>query len=290
VRTLQVTLFQVLIGILAALSSNACSVGQGQGSAVGELFVLGCSGKGDYCQGDVCGTAINPVPFNLSPSFFAGEPINDIRLGIKGTEILTNRVLLRLQRSGVQLDLNDVLTFDFTNSYEVARCVRGRKFVGAGGVVLPDWDEANCYRASDSGPARVRLHVDGVASSALCPWTTCSAQPVAQASAISANQLGTAQSIPPNGEWESWVELEEFGKASEAEILDPLLRTPVHPQFHISLGERVRALRFKMLLVDQHIITAVQDRLPIPAPVIGGKLEGAFDFELKRGQGAQTFP
>ena len=27
-----------------------------------------------------------------------------------------------------------------------------------------------------------------------------------------------------------------------------------------------------------------------PMPVIGGTLEGNFDFDLARGQGAQTFP
>jgi hypothetical protein len=107
---------------------------------------------------------------------------------------------------------------------------------------------------------------------------------------VSADQLGASQPTPPKGEWESWIELEEFGKARETAMVDPLLRTPVNPQFHISLGERVHAVRFKMLLIDQHIITAVQDRLPIPVPVIGGKLEGSFNFELARGQGAQTFP
>lgn len=289
-RTLQVIRFQLLISILAVLSTSACSVGQGEGAALGELFILGCSGKGDYCHGDLCGSALDPVPFNLSPSFFAGEPINDMRLGTKGTPILTNRVLLRLQRSGVQLDLNDVVIFDITDSYEVARCVRGRKTLSPSGTVLPDWDEKNCYRASDTGPARVRLHVDAIARGVLCPWATCSAQPVALASAVRADQLGSTQSIPANGEWESWIEFEEFGKASEADMVDPLLRTPISPQFHISLGERVRAARFKMLLLDQHLVTAVQDRLPIPPPAIGGTLEGAFDFELARGQGAQTFP
>lgn len=289
-RALRLSLSNVFVGILPVLFSNACTAGEGTGKAAGELFVLGCSSKGDYCERDVCGSALAPVPFNLSPSFFAGEPINDLRLGAKGNEILTNRVILRLQRSGVQLDLNDVLTFDIVNSYEVARCVRGRKVYGPGGNVLNDWDESNCFRASDSGPARVRLHIDGIVSGALCPWRTCSAQPVALASAVSAHQLGASQPTPPKGEWESWIELEEFGKARETAMVDPLLRTPVNPQFHISLGERVHAVRFKMLLIDQHIITAVQDRLPIPVPVIGGKLEGSFNFELARGQGAQTFP
>ena len=266
-------------------------MGQGNGTAAGDMFVLGCSASGDYRFGGDDGTKTSPVAFDLKPEFFAGDPIDDPRLGQKGTLVPSNRILIRLQRSGVQQDLNDVLTFDIPSSFEVARCVRGRKKVeDATGAIVPDWDTTVCNRPTDGGPAHLRVHPDAKVRASLTPWFTCSSGIVAMASARTLADLSAASTAPSSSPWESWVDLQEFGVASEYSTIDPIQRKPIDPQFHISLGQRLQATGFHLLLLDSHEITAINDEKPIPPPVVGGQLSGYFDFDLARGQGAQTFP
>ena len=107
-------LIAVFLGVLlGAAGLGGCRVGKGVGAASGTLFELGCSKAGDYCYApDQCGTADLPVPFDLKPSFFAGEPIDDLRQVDPGSAFMSNRLTIRLQRSGKQIEQNDVLTFD----------------------------------------------------------------------------------------------------------------------------------------------------------------------------------
>jgi len=267
-----------------------CTVGQGNGSVAGELFVLGCTRGGDYCSGGLCGTEASPAPFDLKPGFFAGEPIDDPRLGQQGTLIPSNRLLIRLQRSGVQQDLNDVLTFDIPDSYEVARCLRGRKVRDGSGAILPDWDPSVCERPNDAGPARVRIHPDAKIHASLSPWSTCSSNIVAMASAQTLANLRVDPTGAQPNPWESWIDLQEFGEAAENATADPLLRKPIDRQFRIRLGQRVQATAFQLLLLDSHVLSAIEEAEPLPPPIVGGFLTGYFDFDLARGQGAQTIP
>ena len=144
--------------MVAVLLASGCSVGKGVGAASGEIFEYGCSKNGDYCASDADGGVCGPLSYDLRPAFFSGEPIDDLRQYSEGSNnmIMNNRLTIRLQRSGKRIEQNDVLTFDVASSYEVARCVRGH--------VLPDgtkdWDEANCYRATDKSPGRIRLQWD----------------------------------------------------------------------------------------------------------------------------------
>jgi len=183
-----------------------------------------------------------------------------------------------------------VLTFDIPTSYEVARCVRGRKVKDATGAIVPDWDPTVCDRPTDGGPAHLRVHPDAKVRASLTPWFTCSAGIVAMASALTLADLRVDPTASTSRPWESWVDLQEFGAASEYATLDPLQRKPVDPQFHISLGQRLQATAFHLLLLDSHVIAAISDEKPTPPPVVGGQLTGHFDFDLARGQGAQTFP
>jgi hypothetical protein len=188
--------------LLGVLGLGGCSVGKGVGAASGTLYEYGCSKTGDYCSAPgVCGTEASPVAYDLRPSFFAGEPIDDLREHKSGSAIMSNRLIIRLQRSGKQIELNDVLTFDITTSYEVARCVRGR--VDATGQ--NDWDEANCYRASDTGPGRMRVQHDSPLHASLTLKSTCTANLVA--SAISApvplSYTSTTSPVVTDGSWDS---------------------------------------------------------------------------------------
>jgi len=279
--------------ILAVWGLGGCSVGKGVGAASGTLYEYGCSKDGDYCSApNVCGTEAVPVPYDLRPSFFAGEPIDDLREQNPGSAIMSNRLTIRLQRSGKQIELNDVLTFDITSSYEVARCVRGR--VDDSGQ--NDWDEANCFRASDTAPGRMRVQYDSPVHAGLTLKATCTANLVA--SAVSApvplSFTATPNPVVTDGSWSSWVEFQEFASAAQVDTA-PNARGAIDPKFHVQLGDRIYASSFALTLVDDQVVNAAIKDLPKPPASIGGTLggdpaTGRFDFDLERGQGAQFFP
>ena len=291
-----------IVGALGALC--ACSVGKGVGAASGVLYEYGCNQYGDYCSAPgVCGTEANPVPYDLQPSFFAGEPINDLREYTAGSEIMNNRITIRLQRSGKQIELTDVLTFDVSSSYEVARCVRGRVDPTTG---LNDWNEANCFRASDMGPGRMRVQYDSDVRAFLALGSTCTRDLAGSknrptnlvGSAVSAEvPLSYATAAPPvvaNGAWESWVEFQEFGSAAQRDR-QPQARDPISPKFLMQFGDRIYSTTFSLTLVDEAVVYAAKSNLAKPPPQIGGTMggdptTGRFDFDLERGQAAQFFP
>jgi hypothetical protein len=278
------------------LGLSACSVGKGVGAASGKIFELACNKNGDYSVDGVAGTESAPVPYDLHPSYFAGEPVDDLRNYSSGTEntIMLNRLTMRLQRSGKQIELNDVLTFDVTSSYEVARCVRGRvdKDTGAN-----DWDEANCYRASDNGPGRMRVQYDSTVHAALTLKATCSANLVASAVStipVPLSYSTTTGTPTAPADWASWVEFQEFGSAAQYDRV-PSERDWVDHHFRVDFGERIYATSFLLTLVDDAIVNAAIYDRPRPDAYIGGTLggdptTGRFDFDLERGQGAQLFP
>jgi hypothetical protein len=286
------------LALLALVASvipfaGACSVGSGVGAASGTLYAYGCSKNGDYCPNGKCGTEDDPQPYDLKPSFFAGEPIDDLREFSPGSEIMRNRLIIRLQTSGKQIELNDVLTFDVVNSYEVARCVRG--YVKANGE--KDWDETQCYRGSDNGPGRVRLQYDSSVRATLNLKVTCTTNLVADAvseSPVPASYVTSTKPVVTDGNWASWVEFQEFGAASQNGLV-PTERQAVEGKFRIGLGDRVYATQFKLTLIDDGVVNAAINSLPRPPSTIGGTMggdpsTGRFDFDLQRGQGAQFFP
>jgi len=280
--------------VLGGTGLSACSVGKGVGAASGNLYEYGCSRNGDYTSPDgIHGTEVNPAPYDLKPSFFAGEPIDDLRQLNSGSAIMSNRLTIRLQRSGKQLEQNDVLTFDITSSYQVARCVRGRvdKDTGAN-----DWDAANCYRASDTGPGRMRVQFDSPVRAALALKATCTANLVA--SAVSApvplSYTATPNPVVTDGSWDSWIEFQEFGSAAQSGPA-PQEREAIDGRFHVQLGDRIYATAFSLTLVDDQIVNEAINNLPRQASRVGGTLggdptTGRFDFDIERGQGAQFFP
>lgn len=273
-----------------------CNVGHGTGEAKGSLFVLNCSPKGDYCDSTGhCGTEGAPAAYDLGPSFFAGEPIENLNRDLNGNEWTgsqnrMNRVTIRLQRSGRQVENNDTLFVDVLDSFEVARCVRGREVV-VNGNVEHDYLDRYCYRASATGPARIRVSVvKGIIHASLSPRDTCT-RPVV-AAADDDFTPGIEPEPVAGGAYRSWIEFEEFGSAAQNDVADPLARTAIDPEFKMGFGQRLKATAFSMELVDQKVETAriALQPTPIEAPDIGGSLTGMFDFNLARGQGAQMFP
>jgi hypothetical protein len=283
----------VLLG-LGVSGLCGCTVGKGVGAASGTLYEYGCSKNGDYCSSSgVCGTEAAPAPYDLRPSFFAGEPIDDLRQLNPGSAIMNNRLSIRLQHSGKEIEQNDVLTFDVVSSYEVARCVRGRVDPN---TLVNDWDEANCYRASDTAPGRMRVQFDSPILGSLSLKATCTANLVASAVSAPVPPYYNATSNPvvTDGSWASWVEFQEFGSAAQVDTV-PLQREKVPNTFRVELGQRIYATSFVLTLVDSQVVNAAINDLPSPEPQIGGTLggdptTGRFDFDLERGQGAQFFP
>jgi hypothetical protein len=293
------------LGVLAALAAG-CTVGSGSGAASGPIFVLGCfPNNGNYGDGPDA-----TRPFDLQPTFFAGEPTEDI--GDVAVSQPANLLTIRLQRNGNRIEINDTLYFDILNSYEVARCVRGRIDPRDG---MPDWDQRMTTDfhgetltstpwcdwsgtaqvgdggadasdggadagdggadAGDAGPrvprAVIHLTTEDMVRSSLSLLFTCH-----QADVV-ANSFGGT------------IEFEEFGSAAEPN-LPPEMRHGIPKDFKINFGDRLRA-RFHVVLNDERIWGAVKTMMPVPTmPRIGGEVSGYFDFDLERGRAAQPFP
>jgi hypothetical protein len=285
----------VLLACIALL--GACSVGKGSGAASGSIYAYACSEGADYCGGGVCpGTAETPAPYDLRPSFFAAEPIDDLRTHSSASqfEIMNNRLIIRLQSSGKQIEQNDVLTFDVATSYEVARCVRGRVDPATG---KNDWSETDCYRASADGPGRVRLQHDSAVRAFLAMGATCKKANLV-ADAVSApvppSYTTGPKPVVTDGSWSSWVEFQEFGAAAQRDR-PPTERDPIEGKFRVDFGGHINASSFLVTLVDDSVVQSAISSLPRPPSLIGGTLggdptPGRFDFDVQRGQGAQFFP
>jgi hypothetical protein len=100
--------------------------------------------------------------------------------------------------------------------------------------------------------------------------------------------------VVANGAWDSWVEFQEFGTASQYHLA-PSERTFVEPTFRIDYGQRIYATSFFLTLIDDRVVAAAMSALPKPDSQMGGTLggdptTGRFDFDVQRGQGAQFFP
>jgi hypothetical protein len=86
-----------------------------------------------------------------------------------------------------------------------------------------------------------------------------------------------------------WIEFENFGSAIQS---NPPAAGPeqVPADFKVNYDDRLRA-SFDLTLDDNRTQTAIYKMINVPpAPGIGGALTGNFDFDLKRGRSAQTFP
>lgn len=289
---------------MGAISLVGCTVGSGSGSAKGSLWVTGCDGDTNFGgAGVVAGV---PQPYDLQPTFFAGEPIEDLATG----STHRNRLIIRMQGTGLATQYNDTLYFDIENSYEVARCVRGSTMGGTQDwktieplynqtpVVWCDWS-GNAFTdggavdggvnpgAPDAGASldggmsvmaqfpRIRITPDTDLRSSLALLSSC---PMAN---VTADASGTGTDV-------SWIEFQNFGSAEESD-LTPDMRDQVLSTFVINYGERLRA-NFHLVLQDGQVITAIETNQPAPAPLVGGTLDGYFDFDLERGRAAQAFP
>jgi hypothetical protein len=251
---------------LVALLGAGCSVGQGTGAAHGPLTILDCGGAGKTFP-----TLQNPTEeYDLQPHFFAAEQLLDLSMG----KAKTNRLIIRVQNTGRRREASDILRFDITNLYEVARCVRG-KATDAG---APDYDTRECA----PGPTGMRIRVgpNALIRAYLTPNFKCSTKLQIY------DHVGAADSTPRptnDGNWESFIVFATLGTAAE----DPL---PL--DFKMDLDDALDASKFHLTIQDDAVVSNRFDPLmpPLPLSHIKGTLDGEFHFAIQRGQGAQTFP
>lgn len=266
---------------LAAVSAAGCSVGSGSGTADGALWMLGC------LEGANSGTPDSPQEFHLFPTFFAGEPIEDI------AEPPMNRLIIRMQRNGNAVEINDTLYFDIRDSAEVARCIQGATKNGqplwdtSTGLVTPVMPDAThpswCEQPADpTMPAIIHLVPFGPVAVSFAPLATChsSMHPPAIVNITGVADAGT-------------ITFHNFGDAVEPNPATPPpdMRTAIGVDFKVNYGQRLYATFDINPMGDERVAAAIRDKiLPPPEAVIGGNLSGYFDFDFERGRSAQTFP
>jgi hypothetical protein len=283
-----------------ALTLGGCTVGSGAGSASGPLWVQGCEG-----------TQTAPAAFDLHPTFFAGDPIDD-----PSQVTSVNRLLIRMQRTGQAIEINDTLYFDVENSYEIARCVRGRTLPDGSGdfdmtnMGLGPWCDPLAAGVTDGGApdaagtldagavgdagagpipascgfraglAAIRITSQGYLQSSLQLLASC---PLDVFTATGTSVVGHADV--------GWIQFLDFGTAAQADR-PAAERDPVPTDFKVNYGERLHATFCNVHMADDRVLSAQQTQPagPIPAPLLDGTLNGNFDFDLVRGRAAQPFP
>jgi len=277
-------------------AASGCAVGSGSGAADGMVYEVGC-GKLGGAVGDL-------VPYSLKPVFFAGEPIEDLNVT---SPTHMNQLRIRMQDNGLAIQYADVLGFDVENSYEVARCLRGRVTNGQPDwnvtETLPDgtrtwWCDWSGTAVTDGGPVDASAIVPGGPDGGLVldggvsiqtgaprihltPYTDIRSSLATLSTCGITNVVGVAA--------DGWIQFSNFGSA-EQPGKPPEERDPVPGNFVIQYGDRMRA-SFYVVLTDQAIIGAKEQNLPPPeTQQIGGWLSGYFDFDLERGRSAQPFP
>jgi hypothetical protein len=275
----------VAAAAVTAVAAGGCTVGSGAGSASGDLFIVGCNPNDNPAD---LGAAGAPVAFDLSPTFFAGEPVEAPTVG------LPNQLNMRMQRNGNRIEISDTLFFDVNNAYEVARCLRGRTVNG-----MPDWYTLPVTNDDGSTPATNPLWCDPNGSTATdggagadggtgLPRINISTQDFVKSAFLPLFTCNLAR-VTGDAKINSWIDFQDFGSALQSNLA-PDARGPVTTDFKVNFGERLRA-RFHVELVDDRQVSAVMQRVAVPTnPYIGGTLDGYFDFILDRGRAAQPFP
>ena len=135
---------------------------------------------------------------------------------------------------------------------------------------------------SDDQTARVRVGPEQAIRASFAPRAECykNVYVVGQGRGDDPLVGGVRQPVPAAG-WESWIELQEFGSAGRK---DP------GTDFKVEFGEPLHGTRFELEIEDDQVLKAIKREEIPPASQIRGHLTGYFDFDLERGQGAQTFP
>jgi hypothetical protein len=117
-RSVLLCAFIVAGGVAGTVAG--CDVGEGVGSLAGTLFVDPCTTE------STLGTLAAPVAFNLKPTYFVADPVNDLT-GLHPK----NKVSIRVQSTGDRVEEADALLVGISNVGEAAAQLGQTLTVGA---------------------------------------------------------------------------------------------------------------------------------------------------------------
>ena len=244
-----------VVAAALALALGSCGIGQGNGEVRGTLHITGCFGDGDDLR--------NVKAFDLHPSFFAGEPIDDPS-GAGNADQLR----LRIQSSGASVENADALVVEVDNVAQVAAQLGQWIDVYGAGDATPDTG------IEQVGPVRISLDLlrtCGRRFPAVDQWSlVADTDPDYAATGVHSKirftQLGGRNCV-----------VDETG-VHDCEATDG-------GSYTVGFGSDIRA-EFDLSLVDP------RPRYLSPAyPALGaGHVVGYFHFTLRRGRVAQAFP
>ncbi len=234
---------------------GGCGIGEGKGEVKGTLHITGCVGEGEDLG--------NVEAFDLHPSFFAGEPIDDPS-GVGNADQLR----LRIQSSGASVENADALVVEVTNVAAVA-------------AQLGQWIDV--YMGGDASPVTGTQHVGPVRIS-LNLLRRCSGL------FPKVNQWTLAADTDPDYSVTGIHSKIRFTKLGGRDcVVDEL---GVHDceatdggPYNVGFGGDIRA-EFDLRMVDPR-----PRYLGPEYPALGaGHIVGYFEFTLRRGRVAQAFP
>jgi len=212
---------------------SACALGEGNGSVDGALFIRQCAkrtqvGASGAASAYSFGEPGAPLNYDMKPSFFAAEPINDFsRL------LPNNRLNIRVQSDGSRIEQADVLFINIASVEPIA--------TGLGQDV-------------EVGPnTNVRA-------------------------TLSLNQSCPMPEVIPA--LEGVINFTQFGDANAGHV---------PADFRIGVDNRLQAA-FNFHVIDVRAATlGGTGNVPLD-PAVGGQISGYFDFVVRQGQRAQSYP
>ena len=254
------------VAALGALALAAgCNSENGTGKLMGTVDVPACT----FPDGQV-----KPFPnggkIDDEWHHFLAEPFDSI-----STRYPANQINIRMQNLSGGWEFADTMAFWVEDTYEIARCMRGR--VNADGT--PDWNPDFCDRSPTSlglnGEGRALIGTEReMVTAQYLPQYTC------PDALLSSDALGDCQggTCPPTTVCpgrSSWIAFRQLGAP-------PPVDDPLPHDFKVGNGEPIEASAFHVELCD---LATVQDALghivPVTAPSIRGTLDGWFSFKLQ---------
>jgi hypothetical protein len=268
--------------VAAALGLAACATGEGEGYVVGRFYLLGCDGVIDY------GSADAPAFFDLRANFFVGEPILD-----DSAVAPRNRLDLRLQRDGNTVEDADSLYFQLDELPAVAGQFARYEGtpIGTGQVA-----RASLLLYVTCPTYFGRLEATSHPGQAACPTLDASTVEALCDDLDLDRPTAPAVPLPPFLEGGSCLIFCTLGSARRG--------AEVAADFAVDFGDTVRGI-FSLTLVEQRL---AESQVEICADGVDndgdgeidedgctrstgfGYLQGAFEFEVRRGQVTQEFP
>ncbi len=220
-------------GVALGALLPACSLGEGTGQVEGPVFIRQCAkrtsvGASGSQTAYSFGTSDDPVMYQMYPSFFAAEPINDYPRVMP-----YNRLVMRVQSDGSRIEQADVLIVNIATVHDVALAL--------------------------NQPIEVGINTNVRAT-------------------LSLSQSCPMPEVLPT--LEGTINFTQFGEAN-------LGRVPA--DFRIGLDDRLQA-SFDFNIVDPRAASlGGVGNVPVD-PAVGGHVTGNFDFIVRQGQRAQSYP